>query len=94
MNGRGWAGHFVFFYPIQILTRLLQGDLVVVSMYSAQISSNKSLFLWLSSWCTTDIKVLNLGTIGQSKWLLSTLSKLHIEAQMEANICTAGFLVY
>ena len=52
----------------------------MMSLCTAHISLNGSHFLTarLGSWCTEDIRSVNLGMDRQSEWLLCTLSILHI----------------
>ena len=60
--------HLVF-SNIQICDRLLNDELLMVTMYTAHISSNGSHFLTARVW---------QGMDKQNEWLLCTLSILHI----------------
>jgi hypothetical protein len=85
--------HFIFRH-IQICTRLLQGELFKVTMYTAHISSNGSHFLMARVLVYWTYKVSKLG-YGQTKWMVTMYSKYtaHISSN-GSHFLTARVLVY
>ena len=92
---RSKAGQGAFYFSaIQICTRLQQGELFKVTMYTAHISSNGSHFLTarvLVYWTYKDSKF----GYGWTKWLVTMYSKYiaHISSN-GSHFLTARVLVY
>ena len=85
--------NFIFRH-IQICTRLLQGELFQVTMYTAYISSNWSHFLTARVLVSWTYKVSKFG-YGRTKWMVTMYSKYtaHISSN-GSHFLTAGVLVY
>ena len=84
--------HFIFLH-IQICTRLLQGELFKVTMYTAHISSNGSHFLTARVLVYWTYMVSKFG-YGRTKWMVTMYSKYtaHIGSN-GSHFLTAWFLV-